>query len=143
MLSTPGVFTPLLHFLLPLEADGLRAFGELWADPDAENVDNDKNGGGNSADEAASHMFLCFDVENTGYFELELYAKGKNLIVMLICPSGLDKHFLPVKKNIAEIAAANGYTVNNTVVGSVKVKRELPQVFPKLNERRNGFNVKI
>lgn len=143
ILSTPGVFMPLLHFLLPLEADGLRAFGELWADPDAENVSDDKKGGGNSADEAASHMFLCFDVENTGYFELELYAKGKNLNVMLLCPSGLEQQFSPIKKSISEIVSANGYTISNTVVGSVKVKRELSQVFPKINERRNGFNVKI
>ena len=35
LLTAPGVFTPLLHFLVPMDLDGLKAFGELWADPDA------------------------------------------------------------------------------------------------------------
>ena len=69
LLSSPGVFTPLLHFLVPINMDDMKAFGELWVDPDA--------GRSAEADESDNHLFLCFEIEETGYFELEIYTRGK------------------------------------------------------------------
>ena len=134
LLSAPSVYTPLLHYLVPINDKGTKAFGELWADPDAEQ----KNG---SID--AKHLFLCFDIEDTGYFELELSTQDKSLQVQLLCPVGTEKQFAPLKESIPQLAAANGYEASKTNIGAVVKKRDLSQVFPKLRDKRSGLDVKI
>jgi len=135
LLSAPGVFTPLLHFLVPMNMNGIKAFGELWADPDA---DADPETG-----ESDNHIFLCFEIENTGYFELELYARGKTVSTALLCPPGTERSFLPLKESLPELAAACGYSAEKIAIAPLKRKRDLTNVFPKLKERRSGLNVRI
>ncbi len=143
MLTAPGVFTPLIHQFVPLDAFGIRAFGELWVDPKAEElIENRKKGSGKS-DEAGSHMLLCFDIEDTGYFELEIYEKEKNMTVMLLCPERMENAFAPIRETIPKIAEANGYHVTAALVEGLKEKRSLDQVFPKLGNQRSGLNVKV
>ncbi len=145
LLTAPGVFTPLLHQFVPLDAFGIRAFGEMWIDPNADElVESTKNKRGVSgSDESGNHMFLCFDVEDTGYFELEIYEKDKNMSVMLLCPDKLESVFVPIRETIPKIAAENGYKVTASIVEGIKAKRTLDQVFPKLSEQRTGLNVKV
>lgn len=135
LLSAPGVFTPLLHFLVPLNLDGTKAFGELWADPDA--------GQDPETGTEDSHLFLCFEIEDAGYFEMELFSHGKNVSVALMCPAGTEKNYLPIKDSIPELAAACGYNAEKTTVAPLKKRRDLTSIFPKLNERRSGLNVRI
>ena len=135
LLSAPGVFTPLLHFLVPINMDDLKAFGELWADPDA--------GKDPETGESDSHLFLCFEIEEAGYFELELYARGKNVNVALMCPEGTQRDYLPLKESIPALASACGYEANKTIIEPLKRRRDLTNVFPKLNERRSGLNVSV
>lgn len=135
LLSAPGVFTPLLHFLVPLNLDGMKAFGELWADPDA---DRDPETG-----ERDNHLFLCFEIEEAGYFEMELYARAKNVSVALMCPAGTERTYLPLKETIPEIASACGYSADRMMIEPLKRRRDLTNVFPKLNDRRSGLNVRI
>lgn len=143
MLTAPGVFTPLIHQFIPLDAFGLKAFGEMWIDPHddelTDNVKNNKNG----TDNSGSHMFICFDIEDTGYFELEIYEKDKNLSVLLLCPENTEKDFSAIKDSVPKIAAANGYHVTASIVEGMHAKRSLDQVFPKLAVQRTGLNVKI
>lgn len=134
LLTSPGVFTPLLHYLVPINDGVIKAFGELWADPDAEN----RNGSLES-----KHLFLCFDVENVGYFELDMQTQDKKLQVQLLCPAGTEEIFRPLKNTIPQIAAANGYNAEDTRVGTLIRKRDLTQVFPKIQDKRSGLNVKI
>ncbi|MGN1089854.1 MAG: hypothetical protein ACI4Q6_05580 [Huintestinicola sp.] len=141
MLTAPGVFTPLIHQFVPLDAFGLKAFGELWVDPKA---DRELDGvGSKDGSENGSHMFLCFDIEDMGYFELEIYEKEKNLNIMLFCPEDTAGTFASIRKTIPQIAAANGYKVVSSTVDTVRSKRTLDQVFPKLNDQRSSLNVKI
>lgn len=135
LLSAPGVFTPLLHFLVPMNMDGMKAFGELWADPDASR--NPETG------ESDSHLFLCFEIEETGYFELELYSRGKSVSAALMCPAGTERNYLPLKEMLPELAASCGYSAERIMIEPLKRKRDLTNVFPKLNERRSGLNVRI
>lgn len=134
LLTSPGVFTPLLHYLVPINDGVIKAFGELWADPDAENRNGSKE---------SKHLFLCFDVENMGYFELDLQTQDKKLQVQLLCPSGKEEIFRPLRQTIPQIAAANGYSAEDTRIGTVIKRRDLTQVFPKIQDKRSGLNVKI
>ncbi|MBD5146852.1 MAG: hypothetical protein HDT21_13240 [Ruminococcus sp.] len=135
LLSAPGVFTPLLHFLVPINMDGMKAFGELWADPDA---DRDPATG-----EPDNHLFLCFEIENAGYFELEVYARGKSVNAALLCPAGTERNYLPIKEMLPELAASCGYSADKIMIEPLKRRRDLTNIFPKLNERRTGLNVRI
>lgn len=137
MLTTPGAETPLLHMLMPMEAKGVRAYGELWADNGAAGTVTDRDGG------TGSHIFLSFDVENVGAFEMEIYAKNEYLDVMLLCPSGTETLFAPMKTAIPKIAASCGYQVKKTNVSTLRERRSLEQVFPSIKEKRSGLNVKV
>lgn len=135
LLTAPGVFTPLLHYLIPVQEQDTRAYGELW-------VDN--NAGGNSgADENASHLFLSFSVEYIGDFELELFVKSTELSVTLLCPPELTKSFAKLRSSIPQIAAANGFTSKTTSVEPLRQKRNLVDVFPRIREKRMGLNVTV
>lgn len=132
LLTSPGVFSPLLHFLVPMNMDGTKAFGELWADPDA---------GGGKDGENDKHLFLCFEIEEAGYFEMELYARGRSINVSLLCPAGSERQYMPLKEFIPQIAAVNGYNAEKMIISPLKKKRDLNRVFPKLNDRKTALNV--
>lgn len=139
LLTSPGVYTPLIHHLLPVNMDGFKAFGELWIDPNAEQP-NGKKGG---SEKNCQHLFLCFDVENMGYFELEIYSNQRDINVLLLCPSGMEKTFYPLKETIPIIAESSGYHISNAAIGSLSKRRDLSNVFPKIRKQRSGLNVKI
>ncbi len=135
LLTAPGVFTPLLHYLVPVQVEDTRAFGELWVDNDA--------GGSSNSDDTNNHFFLSFTVENIGDFELEIYTKNTDISILLMCPPDLTKSFSKMKDSIAKIAAANGFSAKNTTVEPLKSKRNLVDVFSRIKEKRVGLNVTI
>ena len=140
MLTNPGVFNPLMHFFVPLDAYGMRAFAELWVDKNADRQEVPLTGEG--GDEDTNHIFMCFDIENVGYFEMEMFAKGSNLSVMLLCPEGTEQTFEPLKQAVPRIAAASGYTVGATIIDTLYRKRDLNAVFPSLRKNRGSFDAK-
>ena len=68
MLTAPGVFTPLLHYVLPVQIGDLKTFGEVW-------IDNKTLETGEKSD--SHHIFLTFDIEHIGVFELEMFTYAK------------------------------------------------------------------
>ncbi len=136
MLTAPGVFTPLLHYILPVQIEDLRAFGELW-------IDNESNSAGSDADENSQHIFLSFDIERVGLFELEIFSKGSSLNVSLFCPKNLVSFFSVLKGKIADVADSCGYSIKKTTVAPLSKVRTLVDIFPRIAERRAGLNVKI
>ncbi len=138
MLTNPGVFNPLMHFFVPIEADGTRAFGELWVDKNADRQDYSV-----SMDEGVSetsHIFLNFELEDVGYFEMEMFARDENISIMLLCPEGTETRFAPLKTSVPRIAAASGYRVTAAIVDTLVRKRTLNEVFPILSKKRGGFD---
>jgi hypothetical protein len=138
LLSAPSAATPLLHMMAPLQNAGMRAFGEMWIDPNAKNPS--KNG--EYGDSVCNHVFLVFDLEDVGYFEMELFAQGKDLNVMLLVPQGWETAMSEIKDAVPILAEGVGYKVKNTIVDRIKSRRDLPDVFHKLQETRGGLNVK-
>jgi hypothetical protein len=139
LLSAPSAATPLLHMMAPLQNAGMRSFGEMWIDPNAKNPS--KNGG--SEDTVCNHVFLVFDLEDVGYFEMELFAQGKDLNVMLLVPQGWETAMSEIKNTVPVLAEGVGYHAKNTIVDRIKSRRDLPDVFNKLEETRGGLNVKV
>lgn len=135
MLTAPGVFTPLSHFLVPLQYENSRAFGELWVDGNA--------GGGSAQESDENHIFLSFSIENIGDFELEIFAKNTDLSINLLCPEDFAGSFSKIKDHIVRIAAVSGYSPKEMRIGALKEKRNIIDVFPRIKEKRAGLNVTI
>ena len=136
MINAPGVMTPLAHYILPVQVENTRAFGELWVDNNDESGNTGKGGGSHH------HLFLTFDVDTYGRFEVDVYANDKTVKVSLLHPSGFTKNVPQIMEKINRIAASTRYTISDFNTGVLKEPHNLTQIFPKLNERRAGLNVK-
>ncbi len=136
MINAPGVFTPLAHYILPIQVEDTRAFGELW-------VDNDDDSGVSNAKGSSKHyhLFLTFDVDAFGRFEVDVYANESTANVSLLHPVSFGKNIDQLINKVHRIAAGAGYSISNFETGILKAPHNLSQIFPKLNERRAGLNV--
>ncbi len=136
MINAPGVFTPLAHYILPVQVEDTRAFGELW-------VDNDDDSGVSAAGGGQKHyhLFLTFDIDAFGRFELDVYANENTASVSLLHPVSFGKNIESIISKVNRIAAGAGYSISNFETGILKAPHNLSQIFPKLSERRTGLNV--
>ena len=137
MINAPGVMTPLAHYILPVQVENTRAFGELWVD------NNDDSGTTGSGDGSSHHhLFLTFDVDTYGRFEVDVYANDKTVRVSLLHPTSFTKNVQQITEKINRIAASTRYSIADFTTGVLKEPHNLTQIFPKLSERRAGLNVK-
>lgn len=136
MINAPGVFTPLAHYILPVQVEDTRAFGELW-------VDNDDDSGvsGEADGKNHYHLFLTFDIDVFGRFEVDVYANDNTANVSLLHPVTFGKNIEQIINKVNRIAAGAGYSISRFETGILRTPHSLNQVFPKLNERRTGLNV--
>lgn len=135
MLNAPGVFTPLAHYIIPLQVEDTRAFGELW-------VDNDNTSSGKAGEEKRYHLFLTFDVEAVGRFEVDAYSSGKELNLSVLYPKSYRYRVSNLTDKITRIAAGVGYNVQNFKTGLLVKPHTLAETFPRINENRKSFDVK-
>ncbi len=138
LLSSPCNFTPLLHYIVPVQADDLRSFAEIWIDPNAESTDAK----GNRVQDCI-HMLMVFDIDGIGRFEAELAATGKDIMVNLFCPAPYLPAFSALAASVREQIAATGYRLLNLSVDKLEKHRSLMDVFKTLPHRRTGVDVKI
>ncbi len=136
MINAPGVMTPLAHYILPVQIENTHAFGELWVD------NNDESGATGSAPGVHHHLFLTFDVDTYGRFEVDVYANDKTVKVNLLHPSSFTRSVGDIVEKVNRIAAGTKYTISDFSTGVLKEPHNLTQIFPKLQERRAGLNVK-
>lgn len=136
ILNAPGVMTPLSHFIIPLQVGVTKAFGELWVDNDSENHSAAGEGGAKN-----HHLFLTFDVDAIGRFEVDIYAHDKDISMSILHPRSYTEKAHELAEKIGSIASASGYHSENVHTGVLKTAHTLTEVFPKLYERRNSFNV--
>lgn len=137
LLNAPGVFTPLAHYILPLDVDGTKAFGELW-------VDNDENNPNNTPSTQRNyHLFLTFDVESIGRFELDMYALGEDVNIALLYPNRFESQIEPMKQRINKIIRNIGYNAKTFETAPLKKPHNLPDIFPKILDRRTSLNKRV
>ena len=138
LLSSPCNFTPLLHYIVPVQNDELKSFAEIWIDPNAESTDAK----GNTVQDCI-HMLMVFDIDGIGRFEAELAASGKDVMVNLFCPSLYLPAFSAMAVLVRGQIAATGYRLLNLSVDKLEKHRSLMDVFKTLPHKRTGVDVKV
>ena len=138
LLSSPCNFTPLLHFILPLQFEDTRSFAELWINPESDESDMPEGAGG------GMHILMVIDVDAVGRFEAEFYVYQNNTVdISLYCPKGSESSFEDMMTNIPKLFSGSNYHLGKTQVASFEKTRSLMEVFKSLPYRRVGVDVKI
>lgn len=144
LLSSPSNFTPLLHFVIPIDDGIFKAFGEMWINPDEEDNKKAKNNSKSSGDtERMIHMLLVFDIPDIGRFETELFVRDKKINLSLLCPSAVEQQLDSLAADLRKCISFSEYGFENIKVGKLEKARSLVEVFPTLPQKRTGINVRI
>lgn len=140
LLSSPCNYTPLLHFVIPVDYQGLNAFAELWIDP---NESGSKSYKGEKDGESHVHVLITFDISGIGQFEAEFMADGKELTFYLFCPGDYARVFSGLAPEFSNIIQEKGYHLSDMKVEKLDKNRSLMDVFKTLPYKRTGVDVKI
>ena len=138
LLSSPCNYTPLLHYIIPVQDQDLKAFAEMWIDPNAESTDNK----GRTVTDCI-HVLMVFDIDGIGRFEAELAASQKDIMVKLFCPPAYLPAFANLAQEVREPIAASGYRLLDFTVDRLERQRSLMDVFKTLPHKRTGIDVTI
>lgn len=139
LLSSPSNFTPLLHYVIPVDNGQTQAMAEIWINPNGE---EDVEGGVNSG-KKMTHMLVVFEIDGIGKFETELYAEDKNITLSVMCPPEYVSNFKGVNGDIRRACESTGYRFKSIEITELKESRSLIDVFRSLPARRSGINVTI
>ena len=147
LLSSPSNFTPLLHFIIPVNDGTNMAFGEMWINPDEEEprpkVKNNKGKSDTDDYQRTIHMLLVFDIPDIGRFETELYVRDKKIDMSLMCPASVENFMENISGDLKKCIGFSQYSFNNIKIGKLEKTRSLVEVFPTLPRKRTGINVRI
>lgn len=139
LLSSPCNYTPLLHFVIPVDYQGMKAFSELWIDP----KDEGRNGEPGSRDGNHVHVLITFDVPGVGQMEAEFMMAGKELGFHLYCSESYTGIFEGLVPEFRAIMEEHGYRAAGIEVEPMDHVRSLMEVFKNLPFKRTGVDVKI
>lgn len=140
MLSSPCNFTPLLHFVIPVEYLDIKSFAEIWINPNEEDEQDEKN---DKSKGRLIHMLLGFEIEGIGQFEVELHVRDTSILMSMFCPREYVQAFSGIGTSIAKTMAGSTYRIENILVAKLERPRSLMEVFKTLPHRRTGVDVKI
>lgn len=145
LLSSPSNFTPLLHFIIPVNDGTNMAFGEMWINPDEEDpkTKNNKNNKDYDEYQRTIHMLLVFDIPDVGRFETELFVRDKKIDISLMCPASVESYIGNISDDLKKSISFSEYSFNEIKVGKLEKTRSLVEVFPTLPQKRTGINVRI
>lgn len=136
LITSPSNFTPLLHFVLPVQFEELDCFAEMWVDQEkSRNVKNQM--------QETIHCFIVFDIQNFGKFETEIFAQEQLLTISIATPSLFTQGFKGIEKTLAASLRHLDYRMDHFEVKELKESRTLMDVFKNLSIKRSGLNVKI
>lgn len=137
LLSSPCSFTPLLHFIVPVEYLDMKSFAEIWVDVDEDSTQDEVTG----EKQDNLHMLIVFEVEGIGQFESEIFVRGKEISLQLFCPSGYTKVFKDVDKKISENIKGSTYVFKEILVADLTKQRSLMDAFKDLPRKRTGLDI--
>ncbi|EKC48136.1 hypothetical protein OBE_15343, partial [human gut metagenome] len=109
-----------------------------WRQPS----DNDENNPNNTpVGQKNYHLFLTFDVESIGRFEVDMYALGENINLSLLYPEKFGFKIKKLTDKIDLIIRNIGYKPAKFETAVLRKPHVLTEVFPKIIDRRKGLNV--
>ncbi len=139
LLSSPCNFTPLLHFVLPVQYENLQSFAEIWINPNGEEDERDRAPDGKNT----IHMLLSFEIASIGRFELELFVREKTIDFSLYCPPAYTAVYGGMEGELRRCADQTDYRIGEVRIDRLERPRSLMDVFKSLPYRRTGVDVKI
>jgi len=137
MLSSPSNFTPLLHFIIPVEYEDVTSFAEIWVDPDEEDSSSVQG------PVRQIHMLIVFDMDNLGKMETELFVRDNTIDLAVYCSEDVQDYIESIAKDLRKCADFSDYRINSVNVRKLNQPRSLVDVFDGLSVKRTGINVKI
>lgn len=138
LLSSPCNFTPLLHFILPVQYEDTRSFAEVWINPESDESDMPEGAGS-----GGMHFLMVIDVDTVGRFEAEFFVYNNTVDFNLYCPKGSEAGYEEMMKSVPKLFAGTDYHLGKTQVAPFEKTRSLMEVFKSLPYRRVGVDVKI
>ncbi|MDR0918163.1 MAG: antitoxin [Oscillospiraceae bacterium] len=138
LLSSPCNYTPLLHYIIPVEYMDMKSFAEIWINPNAEGESNKSSKDGRNI-----HLLIIFDIEGIGQFETELFVYDKKIDLTLFCPPRYAEQFAQISPQLRQCVSFSEYTFGEINFEMMKETRSLIQVFKTLPYKRTGVDVRI
>ncbi|MCL2068774.1 MAG: hypothetical protein FWH00_02645 [Oscillospiraceae bacterium] len=141
MLQNQSSMMDILHFVLPMQTPGGDfVTAELYVDPDSD--ERSKRSGGDDG-EASRKMFLAFESEGHGAFELAFLQTGRYVDFSMWCPRHLVSDMKLLRRSIFDMMAVHGYTPGSFSVDELVGRKSVAQVFPNLLNRKVGVDVRV
>jgi hypothetical protein len=137
LLMSPCNFTPLIHFILPLQQDEMKALAEVWINRERDEREASGSSGG------GIHILMLADVEGVGRFEAEFYVYNATIDFNLYCPEGTETDYEELLHSMPKLLYGTEYHLGKTELAPLKRSRALADVFKSLPHRRVGVNVKV
>lgn len=135
MLLNESVYMPLLHFIIPFQYEENNVMSEMWVDPDAK---KDNEDGGRKI-----KLFLKFDIQGLGKFELLMILQNRETRLQLLVPPQLAKQDKKIQTEVADILKKNGFRFSQLLVRERVRDRRVDEVFPEIREKERTVNVRI
>lgn len=135
MLLNESVYMPLLHFILPFQFEGNNVVSEMWVDPDAK---KDNEDGGRKI-----KLFLKFDIQSLGKFELVMTLQDRESKMQLFVPSSLSGKNKKIQTDVSDIFKKNGLKLGQLSVYDHIRDRRIDEIFPEIREKERTINVRI
>ena len=137
ILVNESVYMPLLYSLISAEVNGKQLFSEMWIDPD------DGNRSLIDEKERIHRIYLRFNIEELGSFDMIMNMKEGKVDLQLLCPEALEKNYRQIREDIGKIIEKNSLRHNQIYVEAGSAELSLMEVFPRIKEGRNNINVSI
>lgn len=135
MLLNESVYLPILHMLVPFRFQEKDVMSEIWTNPDAESEDEDGA--------RRIKMFLKFNIQGLGRFEMVLSMQDRQVDAQLYVPRTLSGALAPIQDGLAAIWNRNGLRSGHLTVKEKTVDIRVEDVFPEIREKERGINVRI
>ena len=126
---------PLLHFILPFQYEDNNVMSEMWVDPDARKD--------NESDARKIKVFLKFDIQSLGKFELLMTLQDHETRMQLLVPPHMAKQEKKIQTEVADILKKNNIRFSQLLIRERVRDRRVDEVFPEIREKERTINVRI
>jgi hypothetical protein len=135
MLQSESPIMSLIHYMIPLRFLDENTYGEFF-------IDKNKKDGKNK-EKTANNIYFTIQSDKYGDFEVDLIEKDKRIDLSINCPETLLSSVRGIKSSLRTMIEEQGYSLGNYEVGIYSSNKKIVKRFPKLAQRKVGFDVKI